>query len=33
MVGSLAAQVMSEAIIKAVMSAETAYGFPAAKTL
>ena len=33
MVGTLAAQVMSEAILRAVMSAETAYGFPAARDL
>lgn len=31
MVGTLAAQVMSEAILKAVWSAESAYGLPAAK--
>ena len=33
MVGTLAAQVMSEAILRAVMSADSAYGFPAAKDL
>ena len=33
MVGTLAAQVMSEAILRAVMSAESAYGFPAAREL
>ena len=33
MVGTLAAQVMSEAILRAGMSAETAYGFPAARDL
>lgn len=33
MVGTLAAQVMSEAILRAVMSAESAYGLPAAKDL
>ena len=33
MVGTLAAQVMSEAILRAVMSAESAYGFVAAKEL
>ena len=32
-VGLLAAEVISEAIIRAVMSAESAYGFPAAKEL
>ena len=32
-VGSLAADVVSEAIIRAVMSAESAYGFPSAKSL
>ena len=30
MVGTLAAQVMAEAILRAVRSAESAYGFPAA---
>lgn len=33
LVGTLAAEVISEAIIKAVESAESAYGFPAAKDL
>ncbi|MDD6811085.1 MAG: hypothetical protein PUD93_04355 [Lachnospiraceae bacterium] len=33
MVGTLAAQVMSEAILRAVMSADSAYGFIAAKDL
>lgn len=33
MVGTLTAQVMSEAILRAVMSAESAYGFVAAKAL
>ena len=33
MAGTLAAQVMSEAILRAVMSADSAYGFPAAKDL
>lgn len=33
MVGTLAAQVMSEAILRAVMNAEAAYGLPAAKDL
>jgi L-aminopeptidase/D-esterase-like protein len=33
LVGSLAAEVMSEAIIRAVDNAESAYGFPAAKDL
>ena len=33
LVGSLAAEVMSEAILRAVYSAESAYGFPAAKDL
>ena len=33
LVGSLAAEVISEAIIRAVMSAESAYGFPALKDL
>lgn len=33
MVGTLAAQVMSEAILRAVMSAGSAYGFPAARDL
>jgi len=33
MVGTLAAQVMSEAILRAVSSAESAYGFPAVKDL
>ncbi len=33
MVGTLAAQVMSEAILRAVMSADSAYGFPAARDL
>jgi L-aminopeptidase/D-esterase-like protein len=33
LVGSLAAEVVSEAIIKAVTSAESAYGIPAAKDL
>ena len=32
-VGALAAEVISEAIIRAVESAESAYGFPAAKDL
>lgn len=32
-VGSLAAEVISEAIINAVISAESAYGFPAARDL
>ena len=31
LVGTLAAQVMSEAILRAVLSAESAYGFPCAK--
>ncbi len=33
LVGSLAAEVMSEAILRAVYSAESAYGYPAAKDL
>lgn len=33
LVGTLAAEVMSEAILRAVRSAETAYGFPCAKAL
>lgn len=33
MVGTLAAQVMSEAILRAVMSADAAYGLPAAKDI
>ena len=33
LVGTLAAEVVSEAIKKAVLSAESAYGFPAAKDL
>ena len=32
-VGTLAAKVISEAILKAVNSADDAYGFPAAKSL
>ena len=32
-VGALAAEVVSEAITRAVMSAESAYGFPAARDL
>ena len=32
-VGTLAAEVISEAIIRAVTSAESAYGFPAARDL
>ena len=32
-VGALAAEVISEAIIRAVRSAESAYGFPAARDL
>ena len=32
-VGTLAAEVISEAIINAVISAESAYGFPAARDL
>ncbi|MBR6089406.1 MAG: P1 family peptidase [Anaerolineaceae bacterium] len=33
LVGALAAEVMSEAILRAVLSADSAYGFPAAKDL
>ncbi len=33
LVGMLAAEVISEAILRAVFSAESAYGFPAAKDL
>ena len=33
LVGSLAAEVMSEAILRAVYRAESAYGYPAAKDL
>jgi L-aminopeptidase/D-esterase-like protein len=33
LVGTLAAEVVSEAIIRAVESAESAYGFPSAKSL
>jgi len=33
LVGTLAAEVMCEAILRAVYSAESAYGFPAAKDL
>jgi len=33
LVGTLAAEVMSEAILRAVRSAESAYGFPAARDL
>ncbi len=33
LVGTLAAEVVSEAIIKAVLSAETAYGYPAASAI
>jgi L-aminopeptidase/D-esterase-like protein len=33
MIGTLAAQVMSEAITRAVMSAESAYGLKAARFL
>ena len=32
-VGALAAEVISEAIVRAVQSAESAYGFPAARDL
>ena len=33
LVGTLAAEVVSEAILRAVQSAESAYGFPAARDL